>query len=71
MFSQACLMVACLQVIMKKNPWLMKIRLLLLKGLDFLELPPNPIDYLTELCGGHTQVAEMTGRKQQQVGLGF
>jgi hypothetical protein len=58
-----------LQVLFKKDKWLVNIRDLLLEGLRFLELPPNPIDHLTNLCGGHTQVAEMTGRSNQQVGL--
>jgi len=51
----------------RNDPWLIKIRRLLLKALPLLELPPNPIDHLTNLCGGPAHVAEMTGRSQHLV----
>ncbi|KAG2496515.1 hypothetical protein HYH03_005339 [Edaphochlamys debaryana] len=46
---------------------LRKCRTMLLRLLDAMELPVNPLDQLTELLGGEGAVAEMTGRKLQLV----
>ena len=49
------------------NPYLVHIRDLLLEATDSLQLPPNTLDHLVDLCGGPTKVAEMTGREKRLV----
>lgn len=46
------------------HPVTVKCKVVLKKLIDMLELPANPLDQLTHLCGGRQNVAEMTGRKQ-------
>lgn len=46
------------------HPVTVKCKVVLRKLIDLLELPPNPLDLLTHLCGGRHNVAEMTGRTE-------
>lgn len=46
------------------HPVTMMIKRVIKAIVDLLELPPNPLDQLTHLCGGREVVAEMTGRAE-------
>ena len=51
----------------EEHPGLAKIQKMLVRLVQSLELPANPLDQLTELCGGSKMVSEMTGRKGQLI----
>lgn len=43
------------------SPQLVRVRSWLLRIVQSMELPPNPLDQLIELLGGEDNVAELTG----------
>lgn len=51
----------------QEHPVMVKLQRMLVRLVQALELPANPLDQLTELCGGSSVVSEMTGRKGQLV----
>ncbi|KIY95114.1 putative Protein strawberry notch [Monoraphidium neglectum] len=51
-------------------PQLLRLRAMLLRLAAALELPPNPLDDLTDRMGGEAAVAELTGRKGMLVRAG-
>lgn len=51
-------------------PQLLRLRSMLLRLAAALELPPNPLDDLTDRMGGEAAVAELTGRKVGLAGRG-
>lgn len=50
-------------------PQLLRLRSMLLRLASALELPPNPLDDLTDRMGGEAAVAELTGRKVGMIGV--
>lgn len=46
-----------------ERPQLRAIRKMLLRAIEAMELPPNPLDALVDQLGGEAAVAEMTGRR--------